>query len=335
MLTGALGAHAQAEVPVISGAVGFLGTTSGGVTSFDPVIAPVIAVPIGQHILIEGRATFLDFFSRENGATGPYRRHFFDSADYFQLDYTVNTHLTLVAGRFLTPFNIYNERLSPIWIPNLEDVPIIYTIGTRTTGSSDGVMARGTLVANDRYELNYTAYYSASNLADNLQTHFGSARAAGARSGIFLTHLQLEFGASYQRYMQDIHMNVFGTYLSWQPRSAPLDVKGEYAHALSGQGYWMEGAYRLSRFGGRDSALGRLAPAARVQQFFRNRQVPRDSLPGADVQQIDVGLNYYLPHEVRLNGSYGREFSSLGNANVWNFAITHRFMLPMWPGGGR
>ncbi len=332
---GALAAHAQSDVPIVAGGIGFLGTTQGGATFFEPTIAPVVAVPIGDHILIEGRGTFQEFVAKSNVTSGPYHGQFFDTVDYLQLDYIVNSHLTFVAGRFLTPFNIYDERLVPIWIHNLQDVPIIFVIGTRTGGSNDGAMVRGTLVARDNYEVNYTAYYSASNLANNAQTHFGSARAAGGRAGVFFPKTRLELGASYQRYMQDTPMNVFGTYISWQPYSADVDVKGEYAHSLSGQGYWIEGAYRLSRFGSSDSAIGRLAPVARLQQFLRNQPVPGDSLPSVNTQQFDFGLNYYLPHEVRLNGSYGRQFSSLRNVNVWNFAITYRFMFPMWPGGSK
>ena len=335
LCSSALATPAQSDVPVISGGVGFLGTSQGGITFFQPTIAPVVALPIGDHVLIEGRATFEEFIAKQNGETGPYHGHFFDTADYLQLDYSVNSRLTLVFGRFLTPFNIYDERLSPIWIHNLQDVPIIFVIGTRTGGSNDGVMARGALLARDSYEVNYTVYYSASNLANNAETHFGSARAAGGRAGVFFPRKRLELGGSYQRYMQDTHMNVSGAYVSWQPYSAPLDVKGEYAHSLSGEGYWLEAAYRLSRFGGPDSAIGLLSPVARVQQFFRNQQVPGDLLPSVNTQQVDFGLNYYLPHEIRLSGSYGREFSSLRNENVWNFAVTYRFLFPAWPGGSR
>lgn len=331
----AAGANAQSDVPVVSGGLGFLGTNQAGSTFFQPVVAPVVSVPLGDHILFEGRATFLGFVARENGTTGPYQANFFDTADYLQLDISVNSHLTIVVGRFLTPFNIYNERFSPIWIHNLADVPIIYTIGTRTSGSNDGAMVRGDLVTRDAYQVNYTGFYSASNLANNSQTHFASARAAGGRAGVFFPHTRLEFGGSYERYMQDTHMNVFGAYLSWNPYAVPLELNGEYAHSLSGFGYWLEGQYRLSRMRGSDSVIGRLAPVARMQQFFRNRPAAGDSLPSANTQQFDFGLNYYLPHEIRLNGSYGRQFSSIGDANVWNFGITYRFMFPMWPGGAQ
>jgi hypothetical protein len=32
-----------------------------------------------------------------------------------------------------------------------------------------------------------------------------------------------------------------------------------------------------------------------------------------------------------LNGSYGRQFSSLGNSNVWNVQVTYRFLFPLIP----
>lgn len=330
-----LSALAQSDVPVISGGVGFVGTSQGGVNFFEPITSPVIAVPLGDHFLVEGRATFLGFISRTDGTTGPYQAQFFYSEDYLQIDYTVNSQLTIVAGRFLTPFNMYNERFTPVWIPDLFDVPIIYSLSAHTNPANEGVMARGVLASTDKFEVNYAAFYSISNRTNDPNTHFGSARSAGGRAGVFFPGQRLELGASYQRYMQDTRLNIYGAYLSWQPTNTALDIKGEYTHSLSGSGYWLQGAYRLSRFRGPDSAIGRLAPVARVQQFFHNQPVASDPVPNVNVQQVDFGLNYYLPHEIRLNGSYGRQFTSQSNVNVWNFGVTYRFMFPAWPGGSK
>jgi hypothetical protein len=51
-----------------------------------------------------------------------------------------------------------------------------------------------------------------------------------------------------------------------------------------------------------------------------------------DVNRFDFGLNYYLPHDVRVNGSYGRQYSSAGNANVWEAQVSYRFLFPALPG---
>jgi hypothetical protein len=330
LLTG-LALHAQSGTPIISGGVQYLSTTTGGATVFQPTIAPVVALPLGNHFLIESRGTFDEVIFRENGSTGPYHALTFSSVDYLQLDYLVNPHLTVTVGQFLTPFNIYNERLSPVWIHNFAEAPIIAGIGIRTSGSSDGAMVRGVAIDKKDWQLSYTAYFSA--LVNARQ--FGAGRTAGGRVGVFVPRTRLEVGFSYQRFLQNVHLNSSGMYLVWEPNTVPLELRAEYAHTRGGQGYWLEGAYRFSRFRGPTSWLGRLQAIGRVQQFYLGTPSPGDALPGADTQQVDFGLNYYLPHNLRLNGSYGRQFSSLGNANVWNLQVTYRFLFPLIPGGAK
>ena len=331
LLSSAVILSAQSETPIISGGVQYLSTTAGGATVFQPVISPVVAIPLGDRWLIESRGTFDEVIFRENGSTGPYHALTFSSVDYLQLDYIASPHLTITVGEFLTPFNIYNERLGAVWIHNLADAPLIAGIGTRTSSSSDGAMVRGVAVARKNWELDYTAYFSALVNA----RHFAAGRSAGGRVGVFMPRSRLEVGISYQRFLQDQHLNSWGTYLVWQPNAAPLELRAEYAHTLGGQGYWVEGAYRFSRFRGPTSLLGRLQTVARMQQFYLGKPAPDDVNPGADTQKFDFGLNYYLPHNFRLNGSYGRQFSSLGNTNIWNLQITYRFLFPLIPGGSK
>ncbi len=323
--------NAQDNVPIVSGGAGFLGSNQGGANVFQPVIAPVIALPLGDRWLIESRADLREVVFRQDGTSGPYQSQFFGTLEYLQLDFNANSHLTITAGRFLTPFGIFNERLSAIWINKFQDAPIIAPIGSGQ-GYSDGFMARGALISNGRYVVNYEAYFSTLSTVSNLQ----SERGAGGRVGLFLPGKRLEVGASYRRNLQDPRMNSQGLDLSWEPYGIPLEVKGEWAHSLSGNGYWIQGAYRLSRFGGSDSALGRLEPVFRMQQFFRSELIAGDSLPGSDTTRPEFALNYYLPHEIRLNASYGREsFARSTDRNVWEFGVTYRFLFPMWPGESR
>jgi hypothetical protein len=319
---------AQSSTPIISGGVQYLSTTSGGATVFQPVISPVVAVPLGDRWLIESRGTFDEVIFRENGSTGPYHALTFSSVDYLQLDFVANPHVTVTVGEFLTPFNIYNERLGAVWIHNLADAPLIAGIGTRTSSSSDGAMLRGVAVTKKNWELNYTAYFSA--LVNARQ--FAAGRSAGGRVGVFIPRTRLELGMSYQRFLQDQHLNSWGTYLVWQPHAAPLELRAEYAHTRGGQGYWVEGAYRFSRFRGPSDWLGRLQAVARIQQFYLGTPAPDDANPGADTQKFDFGLNYFLPHNLRVSASYGRQFSALGNANIWDVQVTYRFLFPLIPG---
>jgi hypothetical protein len=321
----------QSDTPILSGTVQFLGTTNAGATFYQPVIVPVLAVPLGDHFLVEARGEIQGFIARENGTTGPYSGQFIATFDYAQLDYIANSHVTISVGRFLTPFDVYNERYNAPWIRNLQDAPILFAIGTRTSGSSNGAMVRGVAVARKKFEVNYTAYFSAATTVENL----GAGRAAGGRVGIFFPDKGLEIGTSYQRFLQSGDSNASGFYLLWQPPSVPLDIRSEFAHSPNGHGYWLESAYRFARDRRNMSGIGRLQVVARMQQYFSGTPLAGDSLPSADTNRFDFGLNYYLQHDVRLNGSYGRQFSSLGNANIWEYGITYRFLFPAWPGRSR
>jgi hypothetical protein len=328
MLWTAVGLRAQANAAILSGGIQFVSTTVGGTTYFQPVIAPVLVVPLGEHWLVESRADLRGFISHQDVNTGPYQGQFFGSLEYLQLDYIANSHVTVTVGRFLTPFNIYNERFTAIWIRDLQDPPIIFPIGTRTSGSSNGAMLRGVIAARQNWEVNYTAYFSALTTTENL----GAARSAGGRMGVFLPQAGVEFGVSYQRFLQNGDYNAAGTYFVWQPPAIPLDVRAEYAYSPGGQGYWLEGAYRIARTRGDTSWLGRLQPVARVQQFFKGTPAVGNLIPTTDTNRFDLGLNYYLPHDIRLNGSYGRQSSAPGSINVWNAEITYRFLFPALPG---
>lgn len=321
-------ARAQSTVPILSGGVGFISATSQGNTAMQPIIAPVLAAPIGDRWLIESRADLRGFIAPQNGNSGPYEAQYFDTLEYAQIDFLAGDHLTISAGRFLTPFNIYNERLTPIWIHKFNDSPIIVPIGI-TGGYSDGFMLRGSLVEKDAYQITYVAYFSTLSTINKLE----SQRSAGGRVSIFFPQQRLEIGASYGHLLQAQEMNFAGAFFLWQPRGAPLDIKSEYAHSPRGQGYWVEAGARLAKPAAMYSGWGRLEAIGRVQQFQRLKAGSGDSLPGANTQRIDTGAQYHFPHEVRLTATYGRQFTKINDRNIWEFGLTYRFLFPAWPGG--
>ncbi len=317
-------------VPTVSGGLAFLSSTNKGSTDFQPVITPVLVAPLGKHLLAESRFDFRGFFIQQN-RTGPYNGQFFSSIDYLQLDAIVSPKLTITAGRFLMPFGTYNERLIPTWIRKFQDTPIIFPIGTRTSGSSDGVMVRGAAYSQRAVQVDYVGYFSVRSGINKFQ----AARTAGGRASVYFPEKRLELGYSYSRFLQGQNYNSNGVYLWWEPQRVPLQIRSEYAHGQHSQGYWMEAAYRLSQFNGPDSWIGRVEPLFRMQQSFRsspNTGGQSDSLPAVNTQQADFGLQYNLPHEVRLDGSYSRIFSSTGNGNIWDISLTYRFLFPLWRG---
>lgn len=65
-----------------------------------------------------------------------------------EIDIILNDYLTLVAGKFLLPFNVFSERLHPTWINKMPALPVIYGHGHGGGGivpilSDVGVQLRG------------------------------------------------------------------------------------------------------------------------------------------------------------------------------------------------
>ena len=337
------GSLSAQEAPLITGGLGFITTHDSGSTFAQPVVAPVAVLPLGNHFLVESRADVRGFLLWPQN--GPFQSDSFATLEYLQLDVIANKHLTITGGKYLTPFGTYNERLSAIWIHNFQDAPLIYPIGTRSSGYSDGAMIRGSLVSTKAVDFTYVAYFSASSNVEQFQ----SARTAGFRGSLFFPAARLEVGASYQRFLQSSLTNSGGTlptglqnsndtnnvgvHFWWEPTHTGLQLRSEFAHSPSGYGYWLEAAYRVGAERSDRRWYDGFEPLFRMQQFFSTTPHAGDLLPRGNTQQADFGLNYYLPHSVRLNGSYSRQFAATGDRNIWNFALTYRFMLPLAKGG--
>lgn len=315
------------DTPLISGGAGFFTSTNGGNTTYLPVIEPLIAAPIGPHLLIESRAALIEsYFPRGGGETG-YDHSFFAGITYLQGDIIASPHMTIVAGSFLLPFNTYNERLSPIWIGNFQDAPLIANLGL-STGTGVGGELRGNAIKRNGYSIDYAAYFSARS--GNQQ--FNSERSSGGRANLYLPEKRLEVGLSYNRVLQGTHENFYGAHVWWEPANTAFRLRSEFARGHHAQGYWIEADYRLQQFGGPDSWIGRIEPVFRIQQTFRRDTIVSDGLPLANTQRADFGFDYNLPHNTRILTSYARQFSSLGNTNIWETGIVYRFLFPAWKG---
>ena len=319
----------EKAVPILSGTAGFLTSVTAGQPLLDTQFNPVLLVPLGNRWLVESRGEFEGVFQRAPGGGsfgGPVHKHL----DYLQADYIANSYVTITAGRFLTPFGIFNERLYPEWIRALQPDPLILPIAT---ASSDGAMLRGGFPVNARANVNYAAYVSATSIGvDGVE----SERHVGGRAGVFFPGPRLEIGASWQKTLQDDRKNAFGFHLAWQPRGVPLSVHSEFARANQGSGYWAEGAYRLSQVNVWNRAMRRTEIVGRMQQFLDGNISPDTAaslgLPVANTRETDFGVNYFLKDGLKAVASYGRQFSSAGNFNQWTVGIAYRFLIPL--GGG-
>jgi hypothetical protein len=316
-------------VPVISGGAGYVENIAGGKPSLEPQVNPALLVPFGHSVLLESRVDFTGFFQREDQTSGPFKGKVFKTVDYAQLDWLASSRVNVVAGKYLLPFGLYNERLVPVWIRNLQDSPLTAAIGTRTSGAGDGLMLRGMAAQSSTANLQYSAYFSARSGINQLD----SARTAGGDASIFLVGQRLEAGASWQRFLQGHRINSSAAYVSWQPPDTSLDIKAEYDMSYYGRGYWVEPAYRFDH-AELPKAMRGFQLVGRMQQLFPLNG-GGDGLPNVRTDRFDSGLNYYLRDDLRLVSSYGRSFSGQQNANVWNFGMTYRFTIPLWCGGNK
>jgi hypothetical protein len=311
-------------VPLLTGSGGFITTFDGGEPHLHPIVTPLVLVPIGQRWVFETRATFETDMVQLPGRSGFHGGAVGKEVEYVQLDFIANQYVTVTVGRFLTPFGIFNERLYPVWIRNLQSDPLILPIGIGPSNASTGGMLRGGFKTHPQFNLNYAVYFSALSTT----TPVDSDRFAGGRAGVFVPKGRLEIGGSFQHLLQEQRSNTFGFHLIWQPPALPLDIRGEYAHSKRGSGYWLESSYRLSQLPFLQDEMRRTQFVARYQQSFLG-SLPSDALPSVNTKQFEAGLNYYFMDGLKASSSYGRQFSAEGNKNVWTLSLTYRFVIAL------
>ena len=324
----------DSPVPVITGFTGIAGSSESGRRSVAPAIAPILLVPMGERFLFEGEFELEGAYQSRSGAS--WTKEWEKAVEYAQIDWFVNRSLTVVGGRFLTPFGIYNERLHSGWIRNLPDQPIVAAM---ELASSTGAMARGGVPIGERVNLSYIAFAS----APSERTGFEAAKATGGRSSIFFPFARLEVGGSFQRQFEDngSRDDQYGLDMTWQANAVPLDVRAEYVrNAERGSGYWAEGAYRLRRVPFARALMRNSQVVFRAEQFFVPGGVEMaepeiedaeaeeghgGGLPDEDTRRFTAGWNYWLTPALRASVSFARSLNTDASRNTWSFGLTYRF----------
>src|SRR5262249_51485720 len=131
-------------IPVITGGIALNTTFEPNETVMNPVIAPIFLVPLGRRALIESEFEVESDIVHTNGDFEPVVVE--KGLEYAQLDFLASKYLTVVAGRYATPFNVYKERYDARWIRNLPAEPLIFPLEDT---SGNGGMLRGAVPLSD------------------------------------------------------------------------------------------------------------------------------------------------------------------------------------------
>ena len=306
-------------IPVVSGDLSFNTQFEPGQQTMLPVVAPVFLVPIAKRGLIQAEFE-LEAETVHHSDTGFDPVPVEKSLEYAEFDYFLNRYVTLVAGRFAEPFDIYKERLDARWIRNLQEPPLIFAFSDQ---SGNGGEIRGGIPLSSKVDLNYTTYFSAETSGEIA----GSERMMGLRTSLFLPGPRLEIGFSFNHKLQDVHATGFGTDITWTMRKLPLDIRAESLISPDeGNGYWVEGAWRLT--GSRlPHWLHRSQAVLRQEQYFApSRPLEDTELPTVNTSRVFGGWNFYLTDALRISAAYGRQFADGGNHNLWDIGINFRIL---------
>src|SRR5947209_8248855 len=307
-------------IPVITGGISFTTTFESGTQNLHPVVSPIFLFPVGQRALIE--AEFEAQTEAIHDASGFAPVTLEKSVEYVQVDYFASKYLTIVAGRFSTPFGFYKERLDARWISNLAEPPLIFPFSDT---SNNGGMLRGAIPLSNGSQLGYSTYFSAASNS----VIAGADRQVGFRTSVFVPSTRLELGFSFNRKLGSERFTSLGSDLTWNFNRVPLDVRSEALFSSHlGRGYWVEGAWRLSRYQ-LPPWLRRCQAVARDEQYFAPSELPDTDvgLPSVSTHRVSAGWNYYLTDSLRAGFSYGRQFAQDDNHNTWTMGLSYRFIM--------
>lgn len=308
---------------------GFASTTlvdlDGSNSTFRTAFNPVILYRIGENFLFESELEFEFDFGAEGGETDV-------GVGYANGSYIVNDNLILGAGKFLTPFGIFGERIHPAWINKLPTAPLTAGHTGLVPASSIGAFARGGARAGST-KWNYSFYVSNGprlntgvdepdeagllHFDNNVDTN--NNKSVGGRVGCQPVP-QLEFGVSYLTggvtpsgsEVDSATANLYGVDLSYNPKMSPssgrLEFRGEWVVSdIDTVTYDPTGAegfgplsYRNKRQGGYFQVAYRLpgevktlSPWECVVRYDTLDQ-PSDSPQPTDEDRVTLGLNHWL-----------------------------------------
>ena len=298
----------------------------GAPSTFNASFNPIVLWKLSDRLFFEGELEF----EVDNRVTAT-------SLEYANVSYIANDYLTLKAGRFLTPFGTYGEKLHPGWINKLPDAPLPFGHTGIAPTSSLGVQASGGFPAGSA-KFNYAVYVSNGprlNMGvgepgeagllhfDNNPDNNGN-KAVGARIG-FLPIPELELGYSFKSakvgqgvdataLLQAVDLNYVR---DSKPLKGVIDVKGQWVWSKVSDviydtgggpftfnnrrnGGYLQLAYRPSRL--EDTFIQNLESVVRWDKISNPSGAPEET--SFVEKRWTIGLNYWLGASTAIKVAY-------------------------------
>jgi len=297
-----------------------------GSSNFSATFSPIFLWQLNKSLLFEGEVEF----ELEDHDT-------VTKLEYAQLDWSLTDNLTLVAGKFLNPMNVFVERYEPKWINKLPDTPLAIYDGILPE-SNVGFQLRGVLPIAGAAKVNFAAYVSnAPSLITDDPEAFGQLdfdnfsslsdnKAIGGRVGLqFCPNFEIGYGVQHARVQGDTGPSARALQQSVDVQASLDALKGHWT--LLGQYAWSDvgghvydadgslgfgpadfknhrnGGYAQLSYRGKtydSDFLNRLEVIVRADRS----ESPRLDPNGGDEKRLTFGLDYWLTGSTALKAAY-------------------------------
>ncbi len=209
--------------------------------------APIFHYQIDDLVMLEAE---LEFANTEAGDTEV-------ALEYLTIDWFMNDHATLVAGKFLSPLGQFRQNFHPSWINKMASAPVGFGHDQAAPNADVGFQVRGGFTF-DSMNLNYAVFVGNGPTAETAGGEFemiespgfpgnsDDTRVGGGRLGLLFPDQKLEVGFSAATGNIDIRTTLAPTYegvkrdysvlgadLTWHPGN--FDVRAEYIQQSIGE----------------------------------------------------------------------------------------------------
>jgi hypothetical protein len=293
-------------VSIVSGSISTAYDYDGGVKQYWIVLNPVFMSPIGDKFFFQASVELQGTITPADSL-----QEWEKKIEFLHFDYFATKNLTVAVGAFLTPLGIYNERLDPRWIRNLQNEP--YSHQDLYPESQLGFMLRGGIKLVKDLDFGYAAYYSFQPSPD---FWVEAQRGAGGRIGLFQMSAGIEAGFSYYHKMVYDETNVWAVDFSFKYPRFPL--------APLAKTYWGELNYKFTNIPDAPLFVNNIQIAARYEDLSLTDEGISEGMN--NLGRFIVGLNYYIIDGFKLSAEYGTTNNKDNNikTNLFTLGLVYR-----------